>query len=467
MRNLSFYSLQKMPNCFCLFAKQILFFCLFCVLYPVVLHANIVFVGDWEEVHKDMYLYKKNPSLNDLDSLNKEVIGWYENNGFPGASLLLDTSSGIQTLTLDRGEAWVFGMVQNKGNTKTQKKLWRAIFDIEEGSPFSLKEVKKGEEKALRLGYFESTGTPLLYKETKRNRIVPVFFMEDAFVNYAEAFASYSSETKELNLSLDLFLLNMLGTARDLQIEAETGDWGRSLFMKYKEPWLFSSKWDALLVGQIEEDSLYQNASIDLGISRYIFEDLFLQVLGGVGIEDWRTSIAFEMRRLDRLVLPRTGFLIHGSMQVLQKKENAKQTSVYLKFHNSYWFHLWNAWVSRYKFELASNLPSQDYPLMDLMDLGGVETLKGYRKAFFKTRAYGFTEFQLEWQSKTNTSFLIFYQPALYRARFPEHGWKSVYSYGLGIAQYRERVQFSIYYALNPGVSFLDALLHFSVKTLF
>lgn len=113
-------------------------------------------------------------------------------------------------------------------------------------------------------------------------------------------------------------------------------------------------------------------------------------------------------------------------------------------------------------------LPSRENnALEDLFALGGVSSFKGYRNSFFRSRAYGFSECMLEWQAISSTAFQAFYQPGIYRARSPEHGWKKVYSYGLGISQYRERWNISIYYARNSNASFLEGLLHLNVKTVF
>ena len=93
--------------------------------------------------------------------------------------------------------------------------------------------------------------------------------------------------------------------------------------------------------------------------------------------------------------------------------------------------------------------------------------LKGFRNGFFRTRAYGIAEMNLQWRALESTAFHLFFEPALHRARTPAHGWEDSYSYGVGISQYRGYWSFSLYYALRNGKDPLDGLLHFGVKTLF
>jgi hypothetical protein len=73
-----------------------------------------------------------------------------------------------------------------------------------------------------------------------------------------EGFLSYSSEEKEYTGSIEIALFEYERNGeRPLSLK-ETGLWGENLSLKYKEPWLFSTAWNGLIRGMIDEDSLTQ-----------------------------------------------------------------------------------------------------------------------------------------------------------------------------------------------------------------
>lgn len=434
-----------------------------CVIKEVLLE------GLWQDDHHHLYASLAEKPCSILKDINQEVLKWHEDHGFPAAKIEVDSSATELTrVILNRGTAWVWAFPENKSQSKTKKSLWPRLSGLKEGEPFSLTDLTKAEKRLLRLGYYEKEQPTQLFREARRNRLVPLFFMKDRAINHAEAFFSYSSADKEYSGSLEIALLNIAGTARDLYIEGETGEWGRSLSLRYKEPWLFSTEWSGLLRGTIEEDSLSKQALLEIGISRRTFWDIDFAIFGGIGDDEWTTALELKYLNLDRFVLPRSGLSMDAGMMVIQKRDTIQNATVALQAEGYYLLPFVGNGVFRFSMNMGTLLPkNRDFAIDELFELGGVESFKGYRKGFFRSRAYGWSECLFEWQAVSETAFQIFYQPGIYRARTPEHGWKKIYSYGLGLSQYRDRWNISIYYALRPDASFLEGLLHLNVKTLF
>lgn len=425
--------------------------------------------GLWQEDHQHLYASLVEKPCSILASINQEVLKWHEDHGFPAAQIQVDSSLvGFTRVILDRGTAWVWASPENKSQSKTKKDLWPKLSGIKEGAPFSLSHLGKAETQLLRLGYYEKEAPTQLFRQARRYRLVPVFFMKDRAINHAEAFFSYSSVDKEYSGSLEIALLNIMGTARDLYIEGETGEWGRSLSIKYKEPWIFSTEWSGLLRGAIEEDSLSKDALLEIGLSRMIFWDIDFAFFGGIGDDEWTTALELRYLKLDRFILPRSGISMDGGMKILQKRDSVQNATMALQAEGYYLLPFFGNGVLRFSISSGALLPvKRDFAIENLFELGGVESFKGYRKGFFRSRAYGWSECLFEWQTVSETAFQIFYQPGIYKARSPEHGWKDVYSYGLGLSQYRDRWNISIYYALHSAAPFLEGLLHLNVKTVF
>ncbi len=418
-----------------------------------------------------MYQGLDGETCTEIEALNQQLLEWHLNHGFPFAKVSWNLdSAGVAEIHLDRGFAWVWAPPENKEPGKTKKDVFGKLTGLETGGPVSLEDLDRAEKKLARNGYYEKTASVRLYRDPVRNRLIPLFSMADLRSNHLEGYLTYASgDDGGWSGTLLVELYNMNGTARDLSISGETGEWERNLTFAYKEPWLLGTFWNGILRGNIEEDSSYRDARLEAGIARAIGFDFEFAILGGVGDDEWTTSLEMKYRNEDRFILPRSGSRLDASMTVLKKRHSdSTDVQVFLEGNGSHLMPLYGNFILQASFMTGTILPTnRKYGLEDLYSLGGIESLKGYRPAFFRTRAYGATELDLQWQGLSQTAFHLFFQPALHRARNPEHGWMDTYSYGFGLTQYRESWSVSLYYAMNKGGDPLNGLLHLGVKSLF
>jgi outer membrane protein assembly factor BamA len=405
----------------------------------------------------------------DADKLNERALEWFWNHGFPGAKITMKTEPGGTRILSERGEAFVWAAAENAVQGKTKHHVFAKLSGLTEGEAVSLRDFKLSERKLLRSAYYQEKSPAQLYRDAERNRLIPVFFLEDRKANQLEGYFSYASgESGGINGKLLVDLYNIAGTARDLSVSGETGEWERRLSLNYKEPWIFGSEWNALLRGYLEDDKEYRDARIELGLSRSIGFDFDFSVLGGLGDDEWTSTLEFAYQNEDRYLLPTTGSRVRGSMQLMKKYADSANVKVFLEGNVSHLIPIYGNFTLQFLGSAGTVLPTNEKLSLDeLYSLGGIELLKGYRSGFFRTRAYGVTEMNLSWRALSHTAIQAFFQPALHRARAPEHGWIDTYSYGIGLAQYRQSWSASLYYALNADSDILGGLLHFGVRTLF
>ncbi len=407
----------------------------------------------------------------DFERQSKYWIDALSENGFPFASVSEQLDSlGSATVRLSRGNAWVWADAENAEDSKTQKQTFARLSGLESGTPVRLSDLERAKRKLVNSGYFESTKEPKLFRDSVRNRIVPVFFMRDLSINSFEGLLSYASGddggwTGNLNLSL----YNMRGTGRDLTVSGETGDWERSVSAAYKEPWLFDTGWNGIVRGSFEEDSTYRNALFEAGVSRSVGFYFEFAVLGGIGNDRWTYTLETNFKDENRMFLPSHGKFLSGTFRVIKDRSDSSHSfTTDLHANGRFYTPLTQTIVLQTSFFVGTLLPTgRDFDRSELFSLGGMENLKGYRPGFFRTRAYGITEMDLQWRAIEKTAFHVFFEPSLRRTQLPEHGWADSYSYGLGISQYRGYWSFSLFYALHRGTDPLDGLLHFGVKALF
>lgn len=398
-----------------------------------------------------------------------KLIRYYENRGFLSAKLSgeLD-SAGVLTVQLDRGIPWVWADPENMDSSGSDIEVFRRQTKIEPGKLVSPLELERSDMKMASLGYYNRTAPVQMFRDPVRNRIIPVYHMQAATVSEAYALLTYSSETDEWEGNVNVALYNIRGTARDLTLEGYTADDARRLEGSYKEPWIFGTEWNVIARGYFDEDSSERDAYGELGISRDIGFDFTMGVFLGIGSNRKTSTFELSYVSLDRFVLPRSGTRFDGA--IVWNMDRPDSLDNYLKASAKFsrYLPLWGNWITRFSGAAGGIFPTDaDLDRFDYFALGGMDSFKGMDVRFMRTRAYGYSEFALLWQDGYDLSIEAFYQPGLYRAFAPDHGWKREHDYGVAFTQYRGNWSVNLYYALRNGENYLDGIIGFGLKTLF
>ena len=397
------------------------------------------------------------------------LLSYFENRGFLAAKIKgkID-GSGVLSVELERGSAWVWGSPENLDSSKTKIEVFRRLTGIETGQYVSPLDLERSDLKLARLGYYNRISPAQMYRDPTRNRIIPVYHMQAAAVSEAYALLTYSSETDVWEGNVNVSLYNILGTARDLLLEGYTAEDARRLDGSYKEPWILRSRWDLIVRGYFDEDSSTRDAYGELGVSRDIGFDFTIGVFLGMGSNRKTSSLELSYVSLDRFVLPRSGTRFKGAL--VWNMDRPDSLDNYLKAHAklSRYLPLFGNWITRFSGAAGGIFPTDaSLERFDYFALGGMDNFRGMDYRFVRSRAYGYSEFALLWQDGYDLSIEAFYQPGLYRAFVPDHGWKREQDYGLAFTQYRGNWSVNLYYALRNGENYLDGIIGFGLKTLF
>lgn len=399
----------------------------------------------------------------------EKLVADYENQGFISAEVLGNVdSAGVLTVELRRGSAFVWAGSENLDSSGTMPEVFRKLAGLTAGDPVRPLDLERAENRLSRLGYFQQTAPAQMFRDPSRNRIVPVFSMRGAAVSEAEALLTYSSQNNVWEGTVDVSLMNILGTARDLQVIGFTGENSRRLEGFYKEPWILGTEWNLVARGYFDDDSSTRDAYGEIGITRNIGFDFTIGVFVGVGDNEKTSSLEISYVSLDRFNLPRSGLRMDGSAVWNMARPDSLDKYLRLKASIVKFVPLYKNWIVRAGGQ-AGGLFATDAKLdrSDYFALGGMNDFKAMDYRFLRTRAYGFSEFALLWQDGYDLSVEAFYQPGLIRSMAPEHGWKEEHEYGLSFTQYRKNWSINFYYALRNGENYLDGIVGVGVKTLF
>jgi outer membrane protein assembly factor BamA len=460
---------------------------------------SIVWTGEHSEFDELQMAGAKGAPCDAWKLLADKLVRYYENNGFIAARVQGDLSEAggkdaggkgaggrhVLTLELDRGSAWVWAPAENLDSSGTKTEVFRRLAGIVEGEPVSLTDLERSERRLARIGYFDKTAPARLYRDPSRNRIFPAYSMRKANVSTAEGVLTYSSEENVWEGKLDVSLLNIAGTARDLQLEGFTGEDSRHLSGYYKEPWILGSAWNVVLRGNFDEETIDAAGDSpesdstsgeavertivgEVGITRDIGFDFSIGVYFGISEDDKHSSFEMSYVSLDRFVLPRSGWRLDASATWKMARPDSLDNFLLARAGVLAYYPLYGNFISRFSGMAGGIFPSgAALRHTDLFALGGPGDFKGMQYRMLRSRAYGLSEFALLWQDGYDLSIEAFYQPGLYRRLAPGHGWAREQNYGVGFTQYRGNWSINLYYALHNGSDFLDGIIGFGVKTLF
>ena len=398
-----------------------------------------------------------------------QLLRYYENHGFLAAKLSgsID-SAGVLNLLMERGSAWVWAEPENLDSSGSSPEVFRRQTGIVTGNLVSKQDLERSDMKLARIGYYDRVAPVQMYRDPTRNRIIPVYRMQAAAVSEAYALLTYSSETDVWEGNVNVSLYNIRGTARDLFLQGFTSYEARRLEGSYNEPWILGTAWDVVARGYFDEDSSTREAYGELGVSRDIGFDFNVGIFLGVGNNRKTSSLELSYVSLDRFVLPRSGTRFKGSVVWNMARPDSLDNFLRAGAKLVHYIPFYGNWMTRFSGAAGGIFPTDaTLDRLDYFALGGMDSFRGMDVRFVRSRSYGYSEVALLWQYGYDLSIEAFYQPGLYRALAPGHGWKREHDYGVAFTQYRGNWSVNLYYALRNGENYLDGIIGFGLKTLF
>jgi hypothetical protein len=398
------------------------------------------------------------------------------------------------TLRVWPGSGYKFGGWVARG-TRTRPEVLSRLSLLEFGESFDDARIGKGMSRLRRLGYYASVDSVALVRDTERNLLYPVLQVTDDLANRVGGLLGYDSEAEGSASSLsgfvDVHLVNVRGTARDVDFKFESrpredGKTDREASLIYVEPWLPGLPVGLRLSGSIWlQDSLYDqidaaaallldldmSARLEITLSRQWSHDFLLMTES----EAYAGGMGLKLDHRDRAPFTLSGYRIEVRTQGIRRElSGAGDSSRYLLqgfLRGESFLPLGRRWLLRSLVEAGGDWPRDPLPVRgDRFDIGGAQSLRGYREREFSTALYGFAQGELQYLLAGRGRALLFAAPGLIDRIDPVERtvwWRRVLGYGAGLALGSEAWSVGLLYALNPERRFDDGLLHVTVENRF
>jgi outer membrane protein assembly factor BamA len=236
--------------------------------------------------------FKDRPvNFSQLQLIQQRLLNYYEKNGYPFASVFLD-SIGLEndkmtaTLKAEKGVLYHIDSIRMYGKVKLNKNFLQRYLDIKNGSLYNKEKLEQVDKKVLELPFVTPTqasdltmlgsGSILnLYTDPKKS----------SQVNFLVGFLPASGENKKLQVTGDvnLDLKNLLGSAEEILIKwQQLQPKSPRLNLGFTKPYIFNSPFGInFLFDLFKKDSNFLQVNAQAGVQFNLSNDqngkLFLQ----------------------------------------------------------------------------------------------------------------------------------------------------------------------------------------------
>lgn len=419
------------------------------------------------------------------------LLDFYGENGYPFCeirpeSLRLAGDSVSYVLHIAEGSEVRLADVRFQGRTETRTDLLRRLLGLKLDRTYSEKETHR---RIVRLDadpLLSVTGYDIRKNEGEYWLEVRV---QEQKANRVAGAVAYSAQDRELAGTVNLDLENLFGTRRSVSLVGQRGLQRQDLSFRYTEPWLLGSN-VALTVGvrNRQRDTSYSATEFSAAGKAAIAEAWSLSLGSGYerttsGRSDlpsvqtyWGNSeMELETRNYPpnptQGVFARLGIKV-GSRRGVSVTEAA--AGVGSPSYTVTWSELDLAWVlplmKRLSFTVAGhgrNVSSSDTVYeYDRYELGGANSLRGFREGQFSTVRCAWLNDELRYQVSRTGYVYPFFDLAV-RQQPDAQDYVFEYGYGAGIRAETRLGLAGLDYGIPAGQNPLRGKVHFSVQTRF
>jgi outer membrane protein assembly factor BamA len=431
-------------------------------------------------------------SAANLNSMADRVRAFLLDHGHPFATVAIDftvrpdQAIADVRIAIEAGDGHKFGGFKHGGSRTTPEVLDRLSL-LRYGETYSEARLLQALEKLSRTGYFEAVVRGPLFRDSTRNLLYPSLVLTDLKGNRLSGILGYDSEKEGgggVNGFLDIHLINLRGTARDLDFTFDSKQTGEGVDSKdahlaYTEPWIIGTNVGAHVDLKVAlEDSVYDERSGEFTLFRDLdFHSRYLVAFARQFNHDFAAGtrsqadiagLGFQYDARDRVPSTLNGGRFSLRLNGVHRDlEDSAYFLVQSIGELSVWRNL-GRWVGHALVAGSGNWPLEGRSNRgELYSLGGANSIRGFREREFLTNLFLYGNFELQFLLAPRSRASVFAVPGLINRLGGDVDWRRVLGYGLGMESGAKDWTFGISYALNPDRDLGDGFVHLRVTNNF
>ncbi|MBB6609675.1 BamA/TamA family outer membrane protein [Pontibacter sp. Tf4] len=447
--------------------------------------------------------------------LQQRILDYAERNGYPFASVWLDTikiENGKIDAALMVEKAFVvtYDSVQVMGGSKTKPKFLMRYLQLQPGQPYNQEQIEATQRMLTALPYIRITRPPQVRFARDKARVI--YFLEDRQANQVDGIVGFLPDpTRQDKLLItgeaNLNIRNIKGTGKSIGLQWRRVNKGSVILNgEYLHPNLFGTPFElGTRFSLLKQDSSFITIQPRLQLGYYTLKYGKFSVYGewrnsrilgaanpqslrNLDLADARTStygFNYIWNNLDDFYFPRSGRLVEfdlaaGTKTLLRNPDLEKsfydtldmrttQLSISLRAENFFRVSKNSALLARLQGEALLN---DQLFLNDMYRLGGLTSIRGFDDYFFYASSYAIGTIEYRLFTASDSYVLLFYDQAYYRSELEKSkasGWPSgvgggiSFSTGAGIFQ----LVYSVGCSEQQPLSLKYSKIHFGITSKF
>jgi translocation and assembly module TamA len=448
--------------------------------------------------------------------LQQRILDYAERNGYPFASVWLDTitikDNKIEAaLMVEKAFVVTYDSVQVVGGSKTKPKFLMRYLQLYPGQPYNQEQIEATQRMLTQLPYIRVTRPPQVRFARDKARVY--YFLEDRQSNQIDGVVGFLPDpTRSGNKLLitgeaNLNLRNLRGTGKSIGLQWRRVNKGSVILNgEYLHPNLFGTPLElGTRFNLLKQDSSFITVQPRLQLGYYtlkygkfsvygewrnsrILGDASTQSLRNLDLADARTTtygFNYLWNNLDDFYFPRRGRLVElelaaGTKTLLRNADLEKsfydtldmrttQMSLGLRAENFFRLSKNSALLARVE---GNALLNDQVFLNDMYRLGGLTSIRGFDDYFFYASSYAIGTLEYRLFTAADSYVLLFYDQAYYRSDLEKSkasGWPSglgggiSFSTGAGIFQ----LVYSVGRSEQQPLSLKYSKIHFGITSKF
>ncbi|HSZ24622.1 MAG TPA: POTRA domain-containing protein [Cytophagaceae bacterium] len=460
--------------------------------------------------------YRNTPfRYKEYNKLEATFIKLSENNGFPFASIRLDsielTERGISAaINYQKGPQFVFDSINIIGKTKTKKRYLMRHLRIFKGQPYSQQRVDDAEKLLKSLSFVTQKRPPQLV--LSKNKAVLHVFLEDRKNNQIDGIVGFlpsQGTNKKLLVTgeLNLGLRNLFGTGKILTINwKKVQVASQTLDMNYQHPKFLGSSLDAAVSFNLyKQDSSFLTVNRQVVFTHRAGTTGKVNILGGLktsrplegltdtsaqklaSINNYTYGLGYDRNNLDNRNYPRRGWLF-STLGYIGDKTIIPNSSFPPSYYagtrlKSFQFNLEGV-VEKYtkvgkggvfltRMAAGKVFNNKDNLFFnDLYRVGGLKTLRGFNQNYFYATMYSVATLEYRFFTDESSYLMLFYdQGYLINVLSTVSQYDHPSGFGAGVSFSTAGGVFSFVYALGNSneqkVSLSNSKISFGITSNF
>lgn len=474
----------------------------------------------WKEVLPDTNLgqaigisFPKELTIHSIESYFDKCLTYFENNGYPFASISLanikiEDSLLYARIKIDKNNFYVIDSIDIKGETKTSDHIIYKIVSLQPGMVYNEEILKSVKNKLATCSYLEFIREPEV-SFTPDGKCLATLFVRDYNSNQFDGLIGINPDentgkivvTGDLNFSL----LNMFKRAETIVLDwKKTKINTQNYHLLTQIPFLFKTRFGFL--GELtsyREDTNFSRLTSTLGfsyfadfsqnISIYISNISSTKLSKGIAINDYPSvnsssvnsyGLSYRINKLNSIFNPSKGISTRLSIEVGNKKlkiddKNTNDTYIMLKpITSQYRFEGELKWFFPIKNKSTILLGVRGGSIMndqifenELYLLGGLKSIRGFNEQSLNASSYSIGTLEYRFLLDKLSSFFVFTDIAYIEKKTNQYSSDIPYGFGFGINLGSKAGVFSLAYGLgsqqNNPILVKNGKIHFGYTSRF